>query len=229
MHLVNEILHDADFAQDIPNLKALYVVGVCFNLVDKNGSTKMIYGSLELFKMWNQTIVDAMDFVKSNKLKERVSYDISHLKEGVQIRCIKSIGGFHCGNWYNISKNTNCVLYVWYESYMEVSFTRNENKIKHYLGFADDSLYFDIANPQELPVCPPTTELQDYVYGLNNPSVFLGMTPIEIADKYVGDITPEKKLAKLGEEMMELAMAFSSGDKAHSSLLNRKTRKNLCV
>ena len=44
------------------------------------------------------------------------------------------------------------------------------------------------------------------------------MTNIEvhaiiIADRYKGDISDEKKLHKLGEEMMELAVAFGKNDK----------------
>lgn len=38
---------------------------------------------------------------------------------------------------------------------------------------------------------------------------------VAIADKYVGDITTAKKIQKLGEEMMELAMAVQEGNAPH--------------
>jgi NTP pyrophosphatase (non-canonical NTP hydrolase) len=38
---------------------------------------------------------------------------------------------------------------------------------------------------------------------------------VAVADKYVGDITTAKKIQKLGEEMMELAMAVQEGEPKH--------------
>lgn len=38
---------------------------------------------------------------------------------------------------------------------------------------------------------------------------------VDIADKYVGDITTAKKMQKLGEEIMELAMAIAEGEPKH--------------
>lgn len=38
----------------------------------------------------------------------------------------------------------------------------------------------------------------------------------ELADQFVGKKTNAKKIQKLGEEMMELAMAVAEGDSAHT-------------
>ncbi len=130
---------------------------------------------------------------------------IQDKKHENKVECISDFSVFKNGKWYDLEKNEQGVPFVVEKKGVAFVVEKkdveyNPSVIKYYLGFnhINDYKHFNI---RAFIGCGHVEEKE----------VRIEETAIEVANKYV-TCSMEKRVSKLGEEMMELAQAIAKND-----------------